>query len=48
MVKYYVKWEIMRNYKQFDLSFSPFCKYLFMFGQIQKYLVYHYSVLVIR
>jgi hypothetical protein len=35
----------MRNNEQFDLSFKPFWEYLFMFGQICKYSVYHYSVL---
>ncbi len=31
MVIYDVEWEIIRNYEQLDLSFSPFCAYLFMF-----------------
>jgi hypothetical protein len=34
----------MRNSKYLDLGFSPFCEYLFIFGQIQKYLVYCYLV----
>jgi hypothetical protein len=41
-VKYDVDQEIVRNYENFDLSFSPFCKYLFTFGQIQKYFVFRY------
>jgi hypothetical protein len=34
MGKYKVDLEIMINY---DLSFSPFCEYLFIFSQIQNY-----------
>ncbi len=45
MVKYSVEWEITRNNKELNLSFSPICKYLFMFGQICIHLVYHYLVL---
>ncbi len=45
MAKYDVNQEIMRNYEQFILGFSPFCEYLFLLGQLQKYSVYHYSVL---
>jgi hypothetical protein len=33
---------LLRNYELFDLSFSPFCKYLFIFSQIQNYSVYRY------
>jgi hypothetical protein len=37
--------KIMINYDLFDLSFSPFCKYWFMFSQTQKHSVYCYSAL---
>jgi len=37
--------EIMKNYEYFNLSFTPYHEYLFIFGQIQNSSVYRYSVL---
>jgi hypothetical protein len=35
--------EIMKNYEYFNLSFTPYHEYLFIFGQIQNHFVYRYS-----
>ncbi len=46
-VKFDFDQEILRKYKLSDLSFSPFRKYLFIFGHTQKSLIYWYSDLVL-
>jgi len=32
----------LKDKEKFNLGFSPFCKYLFLFGQIKKFMVFQF------